>query len=317
MFDVVISLYNKEKFVGATIESVLAQTFGDWRLMVVDDGSTDKGAEVVRRFGDPRISLIQQKNQGVGPARNAGIHAGKAEWIAFLDADDLWNADHLAELDALRRKFPEAALIGCGFARFSGDPAPRAHSGGGERRLARYFAESALGRELFFTSSAAVRRSAFATVGDFEPLPGNEDVEMWARLALHGPVAVSSKKTVNYRIATGGITDAGMRGQKPPPKPLKREELSSTIPTLTALLPSIADEQLRGEVIKYMDSRIGLALTAAVLEGDMQYARHLLTLYDGKPTGRARQAAMIAKLPMPIARGVVSVGQGVKRRLRG
>ena len=100
MFDIVISLYNKEKFIGATIEAVLAQTCRDWRLFIVDDGSTDRGAEIVRGFDDPRISLIRQQNQGVGPARNTCAHAGAAKWIAFLDADDLWNAGHLAELDS-------------------------------------------------------------------------------------------------------------------------------------------------------------------------------------------------------------------------
>ena len=314
MFDIVISLYNKEKFIGATIEAVLAQSFGDWRLFVVDDGSTDRGAEIVRGFDDPRISLIRQQNQGVGPARNTGAHAGAAKWIAFLDADDLWNADHLAELDALRRGFPAAALIGCGFTRFSGALAPCADSGRGERRLARYFAECARGRELFFTSSAAVPRSAFEAVGDFEPLPGNEDVEMWARLALHGPVAVSSRRTVNYRVDTGGITDAGMRGQKPPPKPLRREQLSSTIPTLTRLLPSVTDEQLCRDAVEYMDSRVGLALVAAVLEGDFAYARHVRKLYAGKPRGKARIAAAIAGLPEPIARLVLTAARKLRRR---
>src|SRR5438445_10730215 len=240
MFDVVMSLCNKEKFVGTTIEAVLGQTLADWRLFVVDDGSTRAGVEVVLSFDDPRITLIRQKNQGVGPARNAGIRAGSAEWIAFLDADDVWNADHLEELDALRREFDDAGLIGCAFRRFSGEITPQTRSASpGKRRLARYFAESARGGELFFTSSAAVRRSAIDEIGDFEPLPGNEDVELWARLALHGPVAVSSRQTVNYRVDTGGITDKGMRGSKAPAKPLRREELSSTIPTLTQLLPSI------------------------------------------------------------------------------
>jgi glycosyltransferase involved in cell wall biosynthesis len=314
MFDVVMSLYNTAPFVEQTVAAVVAQSFSDWRLIVVDDGSTDGGAEIVRRFDDPRITLIRQENQGVGPARNAGIRAGSAEWIALLDGDDVWNADHLAELDALRRSFPDAALVGCGFARFSGSIVPLHHSTGGDtRRLARYFAESARGAELFFTSSAAARRSALNSVGLFEPLPGNEDVELWARLALHGPVAVSSKRTVNYRVDTGGITDAGMRGRKPPPKPMKREELSSTIPTLTRLLPSITDSSLRREVAEYMDSKVGLALVAAVLKGDIVYARHLSTLYEGKPLGKARIAATIARLPTPLARTIVGLGQGIKR----
>jgi glycosyltransferase involved in cell wall biosynthesis len=321
MFEVVMSLYNKAPFVEATVRSVIAQTYGDWRLFVVDDGSSDNGEEIVREIGDPRITLIRQENQGVGPARNAGIRAGSAEWISLLDSDDVWNADHLAELNALRRDYPRSVLIGSGFSRFSGAITPRQHSaGGGTRRIVRYFAESARGQQLFFTSSVAVRRSAIEQAGLFEPLPGNEDVELWARLALHGPIAVSSRQTVNYRVDTGGITERGMRGSNIPAKPLRREELSSTIPTLTRLLPTIGDVRLREEVIEYMDSRIGLALVVAVLEGDIDYARHLRSLYEGKPLGKARVAALLAALPAPLARLIVSAGQrtrGILRKLRG
>jgi glycosyltransferase involved in cell wall biosynthesis len=314
MFDVVISLYNKEKFVAATIETVLAQTFAEWRLFVVDDGSVDRGADIVRQYDDPRIRLIQQANEGVGPARNAGIRAGTAEWIAFLDADDLWNADHLEELDTLRRSFPQAALIGCAFERFSGIAAPKQRSAGsGKRRLARYFAECARGRELFLTSSAAVRRSTIQEVGGFEPLPGNEDVELWARLALHGPVAVSSKRTANYRVATGGLTDQRISEGH---KPLRREELSSTIPVLTSRLPAIRDKCLRRDVADYMDSRIGIRMVAALLDGDVAYARQLAALYHGRPLGKARVAALIAGLPGPLARTVVKGGGLIKRTAR-
>jgi glycosyltransferase involved in cell wall biosynthesis len=317
MFDVVMPLYNKEEFVGATINAVLAQTFADWRLIIVDDGSTDGSAELVRSYGDPRINLIQQKNQGVGPARNAGIRSGTAEWIAFLDADDVWNGDHLAELDELRMIYPEAGLVGCAFRRFSGAIDPEQNTGGSsERRLTRYFAECAAGRELLVTSSAAVRRTVIDAVGAFQDLPGNEDVELWARLALHGPVAVSSKPTVNYRVDSGGITDKGMGRRKPEPKPTRREDLSSTIPTLERALPAITDAHLRGDIISYMDSRIGIRMTAAVLEGDVDYARQLLALYTGKPTGKAGVAAKIASLPRPVAKAAMALRSAIKQLSR-
>lgn len=318
MFDIVMSLYNKEKFVTATIKAVLAQTYEDWRLIVVDDGSADRGADVVAGYDDPRIRLIRQGNRGVGTARNAGIRAGSAEWIALLDADDVWNVDHLEELDGLRRDFPQAVLIGSGFTRFSGAITPPTLSGGSrERRLARYFAECARGRELFFTSSAAVRRTALGEVGEFEDLPGNEDVELWARLALHGAVAVSSKHTANYRVDTGGITEEGMGGHKPAPKPMRREELSSTIPMLDRALPGVADPVLRQDIVAYMDSRIGLRLVSAVLERDFDYARHLISLYKGKPRGKAWVAALIARLPKLLARSAVALSSLVKRRFLG
>jgi glycosyltransferase involved in cell wall biosynthesis len=314
MFDVVVPLYNKEKFVEGTIQSVLAQSFAEWRLFVVDDGSMDGSADVVRCFKDSRIQLIEQPNRGVGPARNRGIRAGSSEWIAFLDSDDVWDFDHLEELDALRRAFPEAALIGCAFERFSGS-IPNGSHRQGERRLARYFAECGRGKELLITSSAAVRRSALSEVGEFKPLPGNEDVELWARLALQGSVAVSSLKTVNYRVGTGGITDSGRHG--PVSKPERRQDLSSTIPTLENALPQIADSQLRQDINDYMDSRIGIRLVRAVLDGDLTYARQLRALYRGKPRGKAQIAAFLAQLRPPLARLIVRAGLVAKGRLRG
>ena len=90
MISVVIPLYNKEKYIKRAIESVLNQTFQKFEIIVVNDGSTDKSAEIVQNIKDPRIRLINQKNAGVSAARNRGIQEAKYEYIAFLDADDFW-----------------------------------------------------------------------------------------------------------------------------------------------------------------------------------------------------------------------------------
>ncbi|HDS85226.1 MAG TPA: glycosyltransferase family 2 protein [Phycisphaerales bacterium] len=88
--DIIVPLYNKQGTVARTIESILSQTHTDWRLIVVDDGSTDEGAKVVQSFDDSRINLLRQDNRGPGAARNTGINAATADLIAFLDADDQW-----------------------------------------------------------------------------------------------------------------------------------------------------------------------------------------------------------------------------------
>ncbi len=90
LISVVIPLYNKEPYIKRAIDSILAQKIQDYEIIVIDDGSTDKSAEVVKSFPDPRIRLIQQENAGVSAARNRGIEEAKAELIAFLDADDEW-----------------------------------------------------------------------------------------------------------------------------------------------------------------------------------------------------------------------------------
>ena len=165
-----------------------------------------------------------------------------------------------------------------------GDALPRSRrSGRGRRRLSRYFAESAHGRQPFITSSVAVRRSAIAEVGEFKALPGNEDVELWARLALHGPVASSTKSTVHYRIDTGGITDLENRKCPTSTQALRREDLSSTIPTLAGRLPDIQDLELRHDIVEYIDSRIGLSLVRAVRAGQLERARPSLAFTTASP----------------------------------
>lgn len=311
MFDVVTALFNKGPFVKLTIESVLAQRFTDWRLFVVDDGSTDNGPDIVAKFRDPRIHLIRQANAGVGPARNTGIAAGSAPWVAFLDADDVWMPDHLAELDKVRQAYPDALLIGTGITRFGGSPPPP-QSGRGRLRVARYFHEMSRGRPPLYTSSAAISRRTFDQWGVFEPLNGNEDVELWARLAVNGAVAVSTKRTVYYRLDTGGITDQSNRGNATI-GPMKREDMSSTIPTLDRLLPKIRDERLRRDVIEYMDSRVGVHLIQAVRYGHADYARHCRTLFMREPIGKARAAAILANFPPVLSRAAVAVVIAAKR----
>lgn len=97
-FSIVIPLYNKEKSITTTINSVLNQTCGDFELIIVNDGSTDTSLEIVQSIKDERIRIINQKNGGVSSARNQGIIEAKFDWIAFLDADDLWEKDRRAHV---------------------------------------------------------------------------------------------------------------------------------------------------------------------------------------------------------------------------
>ena len=103
LITVIIPMYNKAGCVGRAIRSILAQTFTDFKLIIVDDGSTDDGVSQVRCFEDERIELIQQANAGPGAARNAGIRAAQTEYVSFLDADDEWYPWFLQNsLDAMK-----------------------------------------------------------------------------------------------------------------------------------------------------------------------------------------------------------------------
>lgn len=208
---VVIPLYNKGPYIACTLNSVLAQTFEDFEVIVVDDGSSDDGAEVVRGFDDPRIRMIHQENQGVSVARNQGIEAAGAELVAFLDADDEWLPCFLETILRLRRKFPEAGAYATTFMKkfsngvcqkqtFSGIP-----QGDWEGILPSYFKSCAFGRLPVRSSNVAIPKEVFFDVGMF-PIGEwwGEDTDMWGRIALKHPIGFSSRCCASYNV---GATD--------------------------------------------------------------------------------------------------------------
>lgn len=115
MISVVIPLYNKAHTIRRTLASVLAQTFEDFEVVIVNDGSKDEGVQVIRDFtSDPRVRIVDQVNQGVSVARNNGVAAAKSDWIAFLDGDDEWYPDYLKTVKIAMDRFPDVGMICCG-----------------------------------------------------------------------------------------------------------------------------------------------------------------------------------------------------------
>jgi glycosyltransferase involved in cell wall biosynthesis len=114
MFSVVIPLYNKAHTIVTTLRTVLAQTYKDFEIIIINDGSTDNSLEVINSsFSDKRIKLVSQPNGGVSSARNIGMRLSKFDYIAFLDGDDEWFPDYLLNIHAAVNKFPDAGMICC------------------------------------------------------------------------------------------------------------------------------------------------------------------------------------------------------------
>ena len=115
MISVVIPLYNKEKQIKRTLQSVLTQTFQDFEIVIVNDGSTDNSTIEVEKIKDSRIRLIHQENAGVSAARNKGIEEAKYELIALLDADDEWKNKYLEVQYDLYKKYPKCDIFACNY----------------------------------------------------------------------------------------------------------------------------------------------------------------------------------------------------------
>lgn len=110
IFSVIVPLYNKEKYIRQTINSILNQTYKKFELWIIDDGSTDDSVNIVKEFNDSRVFLHQQVNNGVSSARNTGIQLSRGEYICFIDADDSWDSDYLETLYELYQKYPCAQM---------------------------------------------------------------------------------------------------------------------------------------------------------------------------------------------------------------
>lgn len=195
-FTVTLAAFNEEVWVGSAIESVLRQTCEDFELVVVDDGSTDGTAEVVRGYqSDPRVKLVSQPNRGLAGALNTAIAAGSAPLLAMIDADDLWMPTYLEQMGHTLERAP-----GAGFAytdawilehpsgRFQrrtsntgmGEPMPPPTAPEQFLRL--------LMRANFVFGLATIRRSALKEVGGSfnESLAAAEEYELWIRMLAHG-----------------------------------------------------------------------------------------------------------------------------------
>jgi len=200
---VVIPLYNKERTIARAIDSVRAQSVDDWRLFVVDDGSTDAGPEIVERYEESRIHLIRQENGGVSAARNAGIKAAGEGLVAFLDADDFWDSDMLEELLALRAKFPGAGLYATGYRKIDdggkGYSVSASSRAGGRHHQVDNYLELSCSFNVVHTSSVAVPADVLTAVGGF-PLGEKfgEDIAVWGKISLRYAVACSSAVCGNF-----------------------------------------------------------------------------------------------------------------------
>ena len=198
-FSIIIPLYNKEKFIENTIRSVLGQSFEDFELIVVNDGSTDKSLELVNKLKDKRIKTYSISNAGVSKARNFGIQKATSKLIVFLDADDLWKNNHLQELYKLRKAHPHCGLYAMGYTKKFDNADPiHAHYFGLEKHsgVVDDFFQSSIVDCIAWTSALMVPKIVFQKLGSFnDGLKTSEDTEMWIRIALNYPVAFCWKMT--------------------------------------------------------------------------------------------------------------------------
>ena len=211
LFSIIVALYNKADYIYDTLQSVLNQTYKNFEIIVIDDGSSDNSLEVVKGITDQHLKIISQDNSGVSSARNKGIVIAKSQWVAFLDADDIWLPDHLETLLDVSKTYPNAAMIATGHKTLKRELINNElqHKEKSEIKLINYFIEAQTNIGIIHTSCTAVKREFFNSNKGFKDYKRGEDLELWARVALSYPVRISTAITRIYIQGTGETMDTG------------------------------------------------------------------------------------------------------------
>ena len=212
-FTVIMNVYNGAKLVGASIESVLAQTLPDWEMIIWDDRSTDDTADVCARYTDPRIHLMRaEKNTGLGMARNLAMAHAKGDWVSFLDQDDIWTPDKLAGQDAVIRADTTGrlALLYGRTERFneSGPIGPFDPWYGNSALPEGDISDALLGRPSFICNSAMVFRRD--VLEKYIPVPGRvgfcTDYYLCTMIARDWRAGCMQTLCCHYRVHAGSMT---------------------------------------------------------------------------------------------------------------
>lgn len=215
-FSVVIPLYNKRDRIAKTLQSVLDQTFRNYEIVIVNDGSTDGSETVVEEFfrkkeldNNPNFRLIHQTNAGVSAARNKGIAEAKSKYIALLDGDDEWKPDYLATQAALIAKYPEAQIFATNyeFRNEKGETTPtilrKIKFEGEDGILDNYFEVASCSHPPICSINIVTTKEVYQSVGGFPVgIKSGEDLITWARLVCKYRVAYSLKSLPIF-IQTG------------------------------------------------------------------------------------------------------------------
>lgn len=208
-FSVIIPLYNKEDFIENTLQSVISQTFIDFEIIVVNDGSIDGGETKVLSFKDSRIKYFHKTNGGVSSARNFGIERSSSNYICFLDADDYWYPDFLEQFYKTISKYPEQKVFSCSIeieAKKRTFPAQYSIKKTSSVQIINYF-QGSLKQSIIWTSCVIIHKNVFKNIGVFDTnIKYGEDTDLWIRIGLKYDIVFIWKILAKYVLDNHSIS---------------------------------------------------------------------------------------------------------------
>ena len=303
-FSVIIPVYNKANTVCAAVESIYAQGVEDYEIIVVDDGSSDAPELALAPVFGTKLRLIRQENGGVSVARNTGIAAAQGEYICFLDADDLWKADHLETMQALIEKYPDACTFITSNEIITPDGKVLCSSDALKGYDDDFETEDFLGLlnrtsyGIINTNSVCVQRSLLEREGiGFEPgIRIGEDSDVWYRLGLKHKVALSKKVTTAYRREFSTATKTGNY--------VHDWIFSRRVPELLA--DEAIPENVKNSIVELIDRYKMTGTRAYMVNGNRKAAKQLLSQVRCKKGKRYLLTRVFTFLPYGLCRRLLN-----------
>jgi glycosyltransferase involved in cell wall biosynthesis len=292
-FSIVIPVYNKEKFVAKTIESVLRQTFADYEIIIINDGSTDQSEAEILAFKDNRIQYFSKKNEGVAMARNFGIEKATADYICYLDADDFWFPNFLETMHRFTNELPEQKVFASAIEIETKNKLIKAQYSIPKKsdfEIVNFF--DACQKEcVLWTSSVCIHKSVFDKVGAFDTkIKHGEDTELWIRIGLKFPIVFIRKILARYVYDNESIS-----------------RNSDYFFEAYTFKKYAAEEKKNPDLKKYMDLNRFSAVVKCKLNNDSKKAREIYSEIDLKNLSSKKQ--FLLKLPSFLLKILINVQQ--------
>jgi len=288
-FSVIIPVYNKAMFVSETLQSVLTQTFTDFEIIIINDGSTDNSESVIKTLNDNRIKYFYKENEGVAIARNLGIEKAQGEFVCFLDADDFWKPTYLATFKGYIDTHPNQKVFSCAIAIETAKKTISAQYS--LENITDFqkvdFFEASRKECILWTSAVAIHKTVFDKIGSFDTkIKKGEDTELWMRIGLQ------------YSIGFIGIVLAKYRYDK---NSISRNWQYFFEPYTFDKYAALEKENLK--LKHYLDQNRFSAIIKCKLNGDMKTAKQLYNQIDSGQLGLKKN--ILIQMPGPILRLLV------------
>ena len=206
-FSIVISVYNKGNFIKNTLESVFNQSITDYEVIIINDASTDHSEDVIRSINNDKITYHSfSKNKGAAAARNKGIELATNPYIAFLDGDDIWDANYLREIKTLINTFPNHKVFATAITIQEHDGFRESQYTFSNPKNSQYLSlnyfEASLKNTILTSSSTVIEKSVFNDIGVYDTtIKSGQDTDLWIRLGMKYSIAFSTTPHATYLFA--------------------------------------------------------------------------------------------------------------------